>query len=416
MTYSNIIINGILSDLTVDDGLITDISPVQTRHWDVSNVFVKPNDQSKLPCFGMARKRGCGETNLTLAIPSLVNMHTHSAMTLLRSAGSGMPLFQWLNEAIFPIEAKLSPNDIYHGALQACNEMANSGTSAFNDMYFSIESTIRAAIETNISGNIALSVTDKDFSDGTVARFVKKFDSLCSRLPSGNPQLSISLAPHAIYTVNGRNLQYAADFAKEHDTLFHIHLSETRKEREDCLREHGVPPVVYLDRLGIFDKVGSRFVGAHALWLDDDEIGILGSHHATVVHCPCSNLKLGSGFRFLYTELRDAGVNVTLGTDGSASSDNLNLVEAAKFMSLLQKGWRNDPAVLPADELFRVASTNGRRALRLPDNSIRPGNIADFFLIPLSLNAFWGVDYSQPPKQLHLDLLNRLFFASGHYE
>lgn len=383
MTYKNLVIDGSVSDMTVEGGIITAITPA-----DSSSDSTRPSH---------------------LALPSMANMHTHSAMTLLRSAGSGLPLFRWLNEAIFPVEARLTPDDIHRGALQACNEMKASGTSAFNDMYFSIRSTLHAAIETGLCGNIALSVVDNDFENGNVKNFIKDYESL--QLASSKHHLSISLAPHAIYTVNGRNLQYAADFAREHDTIFNIHISETRKEREDCIREQGVPPVVYLDRLGIFDKVGSLFVGAHALWLDNDEIAILGSHNATVVHCPCSNLKLGSGYRFLYTELRDAGVNVTLGTDGSASSDDLSLVGAAKFMALLQKGWRNDPSVLPSDELLSVASANGRRALRLPDNSLRPGNVADFALFPLDSDKFWGVNYSMPPAQLYIDLLNRLFFC-----
>lgn len=387
MTYSNLLINGILCDLTVTDGII-------------SSIVASPQTPDHVPV-----------SAIRLALPSLANMHTHSAMTLLRSSGSGLPLFRWLNEAIFPIEARLTPDDIYQGDLLAFKEMRNSGTTAFNDMYFSIESTIRAAKEQGMSGNIALSVTDRDFENGTVASFIKGYESLCSQVSSSASSLSISLAPHAIYTVNGTHLQYAADFAREHGTLFHMHLSETQKEREDCLREHGVPPVVYLDRLGIFDRVGNRFIGAHSLWLDADEISILGSHHVSVVHCPCSNLKLGSGFRFLYTELRDAGVNVTLGTDGCASSDNLNLIEAAKFMSLLQKGFRNDPSVLPADEVFNIASQNGRKALGLPDNSLKSGNVADFFMVPLDGPSFQALDFSQPPANLHTDLLNRLIYS-----
>ena len=341
------------------------------------------------------------------ALPALVNMHTHSAMTLLRSAGSGLPLFQWLNDAIFPREAQLTPDDIYHGALDAFSEMRKCGTTAFNDMYFCIQSTLRAASEMGMAGTVSLSVTDQDFDNGTVADFIKSFKPLDSH------RLSIAIAPHAIYTVSGPHLQYLADFAKEHHLPFHMHLSETRKEREDCIRQHGIPPVLYLHRLGIFDKVGSRFIGAHALWLDSDEIALLGAYNATVVHNPNSNLKLGSGCRFLYTELRDAGVNVTLGTDGCASSDNLDMIEAMKIMSLLQKGTRNDPSVLPTDEVFQVASANGRKALCLPDNSIAPGNPSDFMLIDTTKQVFNGVDFhNSTAAQIHQQLLNRLIYAA----
>ena len=310
MLYRNIYVDGVLSDITVDSGKIARIEPIGSDY--------------------EAQRREKGD-EFFFALPSLVNMHTHSAMTLLRSAGSGLPLFRWLNEAIFPREAQLTSEDIYRGALDACEEMRQTGTTAFNDMYFSIESTLHAAKETNLQANIALSVTDRDCEDKQlIAKFL---DSIHHRFEESG--CTFSIAPHSIYTVSAHNLQMLADFAKEHQTLFHIHLSETQKEREDCLRENGVPPVVYLDRLGIFDKVGSKFIGAHSLWLDPTEIEILGSHHVTAVHCPNSNLKLGSGYRFLYTELRDAGVNVTLGTDGCASSDNLDMVEAMKVMSLL---------------------------------------------------------------------------------
>ena len=381
--------DGVLSDITVDSDKIARIEPIGPDY--------------------EAQRREKGD-EFFFALPSLVNMHTHSAMTLLRSAGSGLPLFRWLNEAIFPREAQLTPDDIYRGALDACEEMRQTGTTAFNDMYFNIGSTLRAAKETNLQANIALSVTDRDCEDKQL--FAKFLDSIHHRFEESG--CSFSIAPHSIYTVSAHNLQMLADFAKEHQTLFHIHLSETQKEREDCLRENGVPPVVYLDRLGIFDKVGSKFIGAHSLWLDPTEIEILGSHHVTAVHCPNSNLKLGSGYRFLYTELRDAGVNVTLGTDGCASSDNLDMVEAMKVMSLLQKGVRNDPSVLPAEEVLKVASNNGRKALGLPDNSIVEGNVADFFLISTNNLVFKNIEYiNSTPTRIHQEFLNRLIYAAN---
>ena len=376
-----------LSDITVCDGIITDIAPSKAETGTVPR------------------------SDLAFAIPGLVNMHTHSAMTLLRSAGSGLPLFRWLNEAIFPQEAKLTPEKVFEGSVDACNEMLSTGTTAFNDMYFHIESTFQAAHKSGMSANIALSVTDADFENGTLKKFINDFEHYTTVASRCNATTSV--APHAIYTVSGKHLQYLADFAKEHDTLFHMHLSETQKEREDCIKQHGVPPVVYLDQLGIFDKVGSRFIGAHSLWLDKTEIQILGSHHATVVHCPNSNLKLGSGYRFLYTELRDAGVNVTLGTDGCASSDNLDMIEAMKLMSLLQKGYRNDPSVLPAEEVLAIATTNGRKALRLDDNTIKTGNKADFSIISLNNPIFKNIDIiNSTNAQRHSDFLNHLIYAT----
>ena len=387
MIIDNIFIEGVPSRITLDsNGIITAIDEL-TGHG------------SQVTCL----------ENFSFALPGLVNMHTHSAMTLMRSVGSGLPLSRWLNEAIFPIEAKLTPEEIYRGALDACQEMRECGTIAFNDMYFSIESTIRAAQETGMFANVGMSVVDRDFEDpNMISRF-------CDKLANLNfPGVTISIAPHAIYTVSGRNLKYLADFSKEHDLLFHIHISETQKEREDCIKEYGMPPVKYLEHLGVLEKTGSRFIGAHALWLDDEEIQILGNYNATVVHCPNSNLKLGSGYQFRYVELRDAGVNVTLGTDGCASSDNLDMIEAMKVMSLLQKGTRKDPSVLPADEVLRVATTNGYRALRMPDMSIKVGNRFTASIIPLNHRIFKNMDIvNSTPAQRHLGFLNRLIYAGA---
>lgn len=396
MTYRNIFVDGTPCDLSVENGKVCAVEPLAEN---------------------VVSERLAEQQEFFFAIPGLTNMHTHSAMTLLRSAGSGLPLHRWLNEAIFPREAKLTPELIFKGALDACNEMRDTGTTAFNDMYFSIESTVRAACQTGMDANIALSVTDADCErPGLVASFLETAAQIADNILKAHPErrITLSIAPHAIYTVSGKHLQYLADFAKEHNTLFHIHLSETQKEREDCLREYGVPPVVYLEKLGVLERTGSRFIGAHALWLDDDEIGILGSYGASVVHCPNSNLKLGSGCRFLYTELRDAGVNVCLGTDGCASSDNLDMVEAMKVMSLLQKGTRNDPSVLPADEVLRVASSNGRKALGLPDNSIAVGNAANFFLVSVNNRIFNGMNLiGSSAAERNAEFLNRLIYAAN---
>jgi 5-methylthioadenosine/S-adenosylhomocysteine deaminase len=392
MDYRNLFIDGVLCDVIVDNGRVKDVRTIAESEWHT---------------------RLEQHETMYAAFPGLCNMHTHSAMTLLRSAGSGLPLQQWLTESIFPREATLTAEMIHNGALDACKEMRHSGTTAFNDMYFSIESTVKAALQTGMSANIALSVTDADFAD---KRLVHRFLETAARLQDDikGHGISLSIAPHSIYAVSGQHLKYIADFAAEQNMLFHVHLSETQKEREDCLRNEGLPPVLYLERLGVLQKTAGRFIGAHALWLDDKEIETLGKYRATVVHCPNSNLKLGSGCRFLYTELRDAGVNVTLGTDGCASSDNLDMIEAMKVMSLLQKGTRCNPSVLPADEVMQVASANGRRALGLPENNITAGNIADFFLVDINNQYFKGIDIlTSTAAQRHIEFLNRLIYAAN---
>lgn len=151
----------------------------------------------------------------------------------------------------------------------------------------------------------------------------------------------------------------------------HIHMSETRREVDDCLREHGCRPWEYLDKLGILDLLGHNIIAAHCLHLSENEIRLIGDHHITCVHCPNSNLKLGSGFRFPMLELLDAEARVALGTDGSASSNNLDMIEVMKTAALLQKGWRGDPSVVPASQILQIATLG---------HTIAPGQPACLFL------------------------------------
>jgi 5-methylthioadenosine/S-adenosylhomocysteine deaminase len=389
-TYRNLYIDGCCSDLTVTDDRVVSIEPADpTKEFDDS-----------IDCNGSF-----------WALPAMVNMHTHSAMTLFRSAGSGLPLQPWLHEVIFPREAQLTPDDVFMGVRQACDEMRASGTLALNDMYFHVDQAIRAVCQAHMEGNIALSVTDNDFNtEGEFRQLLSRFDSLQQQC---GDDITLTIAPHSIYAVNAKHLQYLADFTHERNLPYHIHISETQAERENCIRQNGVPPVVWLDRLGILDKTQSCFIGAHALWLDDTEIALLGERHCNVVHCPNSNLKLGSGCRFRYVELRDAGVNVTLGTDGCASSDNLDLLEAMKVMSLLQKGTRQDPSVLPSHEVFQVATANGWHALHRPHRGLKPGDKARFFLVDINRNIFSGVtDPQLSPSQRQTLFLDRLIYAA----
>lgn len=404
MLFRNLYVNGACCDLEVRDGLVSRLAPAGSLQ--------------------VAADAGVHDCEGRLwALPALCNMHTHSAMTLLRSLGSGLPLRRWLSEAIFPAEGRLSDADIHEGALEACHEMLRTGTTTFNDMYFSVSQTIAAAAECGMQAVVGLSITDADFSNPERYALLRQFFDRCEHhlheLPAG---IRLSVAPHAVYTVSGPHLQYLADFAAEHGLLMHMHLSETERERVDCLCEHGVPPVLYLERLGLLSRMGSRFIAAHALWLDDDEIQLLGSHHVSAVHNPNSNLKLGSGYNFPYEELRDAGVNVCLGTDGCASSDNLDMVEAMKVMSLLQKGWRHDPSVLPAAEVLQVASLNGLRALGFDAAGIAVGHQANMMFVSLAHPAFrhllpsaaapGPVPAPQGAAELHRCLLDRLVYAA----
>ena len=196
--------------------------------------------------------------------------------------------------------------------------------------------------------------------------------------PTGG-RIQLVMAPHAIYTVGETKLRRCAEFARGNGMLLHIHLSETATEVENCLKEHGTTPVRYLDRIGF---LGPDVIAAHCVHIDDGEAGILAERGVTVSHCPCSNMKLGSGI-FPYARLIKAGCRITLGTDGASSGNNLDLREAMKFAALLAKAG-GDPELLPAEEVFRWATRSGAEAFGLAAGAIAEGFLADCLLIDLS--------------------------------
>ena len=317
------------------------------------------------------------------AFPTFANMHTHAAMNLFRGYANDLPLMTWLNDWIWPKERNLDDDIVYWGTRLACTEMIKSGTTAFSDMYFHIPAAAKAAGEMGIRCTLGIT-TFGDAEDVTE----KSVEQLLVQLEPYRELVSLAIAPHAIYTVSEKGLKHCAELCHKYGLLYHIHMSETEGEVENCLKQHGFRPYELLERLGVMELTEGRFSGAHSLYVDQNEIHIIGKHHATVTHNPCSNLKLGSGHFFRYTELRDAGANITLGTDGCSSSNNLDMIEAAKFMSYLQKGIRRDPTVLPAEELLQVATANGFKSIGIDAGEIAIGKSADLMLVDLRNLAF----------------------------
>ena len=317
------------------------------------------------------------------AFPGLVNGHTHAAMTFFRGYGDDLPLEEWLNTKIWPNERNLTDEIVYWGTKLACLEMIKTGTTTFNDMYFRFKESARATDEMGIRG-----VFPQLMFDGLDPVQAKKVQSRISAKDfEGNysSRIMFSIAPHAIYTVSGGSYKWAMDFAKEHNIVVHTHLAETQTEHQNAVKNFGMSPVRYLNSLGVLRP---NLVIAHCLWLDDDEIKMLADNDVKVIHNPNSNLKLASGHRFLYNEMNDKGICIGLGTDGCSSSNNLDMIEAMKMMSLLQKGWRLDPTALPAEETIKVATENGARALNINTGKIEVGKLADIFLVNINTPAF----------------------------
>jgi 5-methylthioadenosine/S-adenosylhomocysteine deaminase len=318
------------------------------------------------------------------AIPGLINSHGHAAMTLFRGWGDDLPLEQWLYDRIWPREAKMTEEDAYWGVKLACLEMIKTGTTCANDMYALFNATAQAADDMGI--RMVVAPTIWDFFDTKNAEAIKKQTlQYLKDAQKYSHRITFAAAPHAIYTASPELLQWSHDFANDNDLLMHLHLAESRTEHDNAVRQFGLSPVRYLHKLGILSP---RLILAHVVWLDEEEIKILADHEVKVVHNPNSNLKMASGYQFKYREMKQAGITIGLGTDGCASSNNLDMIEVMKTASLLQKAWRYDPTLFPAQEALDCATVNGAKMLRLRAGKIEAGCLADLCLIDLNCAAF----------------------------
>jgi len=308
-------------------------------------------------------------------LPALYNAHTHAAMTLLRGYADDMKLDKWLNEYIWPFEAKMGAKDIRKGSELAIREMVESGTVMFNDMYFFIEETIDLVAKSGMRAAIGITVMDNH----SLAQAKEKQDFIRHFKDPTGGRIQLVMAPHAVYTVGTERLRSCAAFARDNGMKIQIHLSETQFERESCIAAHGMSPVKYLDSIGF---LGPDVIAAHCVTVDDRDVDILAERGVSVAHCPCSNMKISSG-RIPYEKLTRAGVRMTLGTDGASSNNNLDLREEMKFAALLAKV-NGDPELLSAEEILRWATVNGAESLGVDAGVIAEGKLADFILVDLN--------------------------------
>jgi 5-methylthioadenosine/S-adenosylhomocysteine deaminase len=306
-------------------------------------------------------------------VPPLVNGHTHAAMTLFRGSGGDLPLMPWLEERIWPVEAKLEAEDVYWGARLACAEMIRTGTTRFWDMYWQPEATARAIVDSGIRATVGAPLFD---AAGGVERLRSAAEESLKMLAEQDDRVSPALAPHSIYRVSEESLRWVAELGAERQVPIQIHLSETAKEVEDCIAAHGIRPAAYLDRLGMLNE---RTVLAHGVWLDPEELALIAARGATVVTNPVANMKLAVGGVFPHPAARAAGVAIGLGTDGAGSNDSLDLLADLKAFALAQKHAAADPTAIDAAEAWAVAT--GARAPLLGARPLAPGEPADFLLL-----------------------------------
>ncbi len=307
--------------------------------------------------------------------PAFVNGHTHAAMTLFRGYGGDLPLMRWLEEKIWPVEAKLEDEDVYWGTRLACAEMVRTGTARFWDMYWHPQAVARAVEDAGLRAHVGGPIFD---ADGRTEQMKAQALAHIEVLAGRGPRIENTLTPHSIYMVSEGLLRWAGETAAEHGLAFHIHLSETEREVSDCLAAHGERPAFYLDRLGL---LGEHTILAHGVWLDEAELELIAARGATVVANPVANMKLAVGGVMPYPAARRAGVAVGLGTDGAGSNDSLDLLADLKLFALTQRHASGDPTVIPAAEALAIA--NGGRAPLLAGGPgrLEPGAPADLLLL-----------------------------------
>ncbi|RLJ10058.1 MAG: amidohydrolase, partial [Candidatus Aenigmatarchaeota archaeon] len=285
----------------------------------------------------------------------------------------------WLEEKIWPLEAKLRPEDVYWGTRLACIEMIKSGITCFNDMYFFPEETARAADDSGmraIVGPVFIDLMDRSRAEEEIKR-EEKFFKASKKLSN---RITPALNPHSVYSVSRESLEWCRDFARENDLPVHIHLSETKAENEECIKRTGKTPTAYLDEIGL---LGPKTVAAHCVWLSDNDMKIIAKRGVKVSHNPISNMKLSTGRAMPFEQMLSLGIIVALGTDGCAANNCLDMFQTMKCAALLQK-FIGMPTHASAQKVFNAATLGGAMAFNLKAGQIREGFLADVVLIDLN--------------------------------
>lgn len=338
-------------------------------------------------------------------IPGLVNAHTHAAMSLFRGLADDLPLMEWLQEHIWPAEAAWVREDfVRHGTQIAMAEMLRGGTTCFNDMYFFPEETARAALQAGMRASVGMILIDfpTAWASGP-DEYLEKGLALHDEF-RGNPLIRTAFAPHAPYTVSDGPLERVRTLAEELDIPIHMHVHETAGEVEEAVARTGKRP---LERLAEVGLLSPHLLAVHMTQLTSREIADIAEAGVSVLHCPESNLKLASGFCPVVDLLR-AGVNVALGTDGSASNNDLDMFVEMRTAALLGKAMSGDASAMPAAEVLRMATINGARALGLEHEigSLEPGKAADVV----------AVDFSSPESRPVYNPVSQLVYACARHQ
>lgn len=330
------------------------------------------------PAGAFTQEIDCGGNVL---MPGLVNAHTHIPMTLMRGYGGGCDLHTWLNDWIFPAEAKLDGRAVRAGADLALAELIASGVTTIADMYMHTTHIAQAVLEAGISANLSCGGVyfgaPGDFGPDTCKDCENQRILTEEFHGAGNGQILVDASVHGEYTSNVPLWQWMADYAQRKGLGMHVHVSETQSEHEACKGRWGLTPFRILDRYGVWD---TRAIAAHCVWTTEDDWAGMAEKGVACVHNPVSNLKLGSGVAWI-PAMKAAGVPIALGTDGVSSNNNQDMFEEMKFAAVLHNGVTRDPLALLPQDVLAMATREGAKALGRQTGRIAPGYTADLILV-----------------------------------
>ena len=331
-------------------------------------------------------------------LPGLINSHSHIAMSLMRHYADDLPFWTWLNDRIMPLEHKITGPDIYAGSMLSIAEMIRSGITTFADMYFFVDEIAQAVSETGIRANLSRGLVFNSPED--ISKIDESIEIFHKWNNSNDDRIKIDLGPHAPYTCGPEYLKKVSKIAGDIGAGIHIHISESRREVEEIYSLYKKSPVEYVRDCGIFEN---RTYAAHCVKVTDDDIAILAKNNVSVMNNPGSNLKFGNGFAPI-TKMLDAGINVSLGTDGPASNNNLNMFEEMNLTALVNKAADHSPTSVPAYTALKMATINGAKALGIDNEvgTVTVGKKADLILVDMEKPHFY-------PK---LDIVSSLIYSA----
>ena len=394
------------ADVAVKDGLVAGVTQPGTQTADAAG-------RETIDCADM------------LMIPALYNAHTHLPMSLFKGISDDLPLDRWLFEKIFPAEDKLNSEMCYWASLLSLAECAQNGVVSCSDMYWFYDGILRAVDESGMKINASRAVQSFDENEDMARNhrlaegraLYENWHGAC------DGRIRVDMSLHAEYTSNPRCAAAVIDYAAAHGAGLHVHLSETKSEHEGCIARHGMTPAAYFGSLGLFELHAGL---AHGVWLEDSDIELLRGRDVTVMHCPASNMKLASGAAPV-TKLLAAGVNVAIGTDGSASNNRLDVLRELELCSLLQRVTNLDSALMPPSSLLGLATRGAARWQGRPDcGSIAPGMRADITLLDLASiegcpmyddNTAGALAYSLNSRNVAYTMCDgRMIYARGEHK